>query len=420
MRTTARDPTRNAGTVGSLVAPTRGAAALRCGRVSSPRPATLALRRRRRPALLALFGRHAGLVRAIFYWLGADLERIDDDVLRTFLLAEAHSSLPSAARARPWLGHLAWRVACSPARASDERPAARAPRLLPAADVLARFLAVHAAAPRSRAAFVLAELAGLGPVELATLLRTEIPQLRAELLRLRRALADDPEVAALGGPRPLLSASVAPFVDDPAWTRRHAALLAARLTPPAPGLRDILRRPAGIVGLGLAAVALLLLLRPAAPQPRPPAPRRAPPPALAAPTSTPAAAPPPPVPPDMSSPPAPARKLARARKPGARAAAREELAAREKLAQTRDPGAIIVELEMIGAGRKALARSPAQALAYADQHAKEYPDSQLTAQRAELRVRALCALGRRDEARAEAERRGPGKARDALREACGP
>ena len=121
----------------------------------------------------------------------------------------------------------------------------------------------------------------------------------------------------------------------------------------------------------------------------------------------------------MSPAPAPVRKLARVRKPG-RSATREALAHREKRAQPPDPGATSVEPELIDAARKALARSPGQALAYADQHAKEYPDSQLTAQRAELRVRALCALGRRDEARAEAGRRGPGKVRDALRETCGP
>ncbi len=426
----------------------------------SPRPATLALPREQ--VLSALHRRHAGLVRAVFYWLGVDLERLDDAVLRTFMLAARQGRLPADARTRPWLGHLAWRIACrgadSHARprdsfadahgdsssdshsgsrnfsaadshdssrnfsAADSHPRGHAiavPHLPPAADVLARFLVVHAAEPRTRAAFVLAELTGVDAVELAIALQTDAATVRADLTRLRRALAGDPEVHALGGPRSLLAASVAPFVGDHAWRRRNAALLAARLPAPRPGLRDLLRQPTGVIGLGLAAIVLLALLRPSAPAPTPRPARPAP--VVAAPTPAPAPAivPPPPVPPDMSPAPAPVRKLARVRKPG-RSAAREALAQREKLAQARDPGAIIVELEMIGAGRKALARSPGQALAYADQHAKEYPDSQLTAQRAELRVRALCALGRRDEARAEAERRGPGKVRDALREACGP
>src|SRR4029079_19090619 len=97
----------------------------------------------------------------------------------------------------------------------------------------------------------------------------------------------------------------------------------------------------------------------------------------------------------------------------------QALDSRAQQARARDPGAIIVELEVIGAGRKDLAASPGQALAYADQHARDYPNSQLVTQRAELRVRALCALGRRDEARAEADGRGPGKVRDALKQACG-
>ena len=418
----------------ALLAPT-DAAALPCRRVSTPSHAALALRRRR---LLALHRRHAGRVRAIFYWLGADLEVIDDAVLRCFLLAERHGLLPSDARAGPWLGHLAWRVAQSPAHAErssanhhrdhdhdDLRPLA--PALPPAADALARFLAAHAPEPITRAAFVLAEFAGLGLAELAALLPAEPPALRDALRHLRRTFAADPEVHSLGGPRSLLAASLAPFLADHAWNRRHLARLAAHTRRHRPGLWDILRRPPGILGLGLAAVALLLLLRPAAPAPAPP--RAAPPVVVAVPTPPPAPAPAPalplplpPVPVDMSPEPASKPRLARVR--GGRktpAPSREAgaLARREQLARTRDPGAIIVELEMIGAGRKALAGSPAQALAYADQHARDYPDSQLVTQRAELRVRALCALGRRDEARAEADRRGPGKVRDALKQACG-
>ncbi len=394
-------------------------------------------------------------MRAIFYWLGADLEALDDAVLDCFLLAERHGALPSDARAGPWLGHLAWRVAARPGHGDPLEPIepnhpdqpdrpdrpdpdprhsgtrhrdthALAPALPPAADALARFLATHAVDPLARAAFVLAEFAGLGSAELAVLLPAPLPALRDVLQRQRQLLASDPEVHALGGPRSLLAASLAPFLNDAAWTRRHAALLAARTRPPGPVLGDILRRPSGIIGLGFAALVLLLLLRPAPPAPARPRPASpAPLAAVAAPIPPPAPVLPPvlaPVPMDMSSEPAAKPRLARVR--GARtnktsSSARDALAQREQQARTRDPGAIIVELEMIGAGRKALAASPAQALAYAEQHARDYPDSQLITQRAELRVRALCALGRRDEARAEAERRGPGKVRDALKQACG-
>ncbi|HEY0133734.1 MAG TPA: hypothetical protein VGB85_06625, partial [Nannocystis sp.] len=230
----------------------------------------------------------------------------------------------------------------------------------------------------------------------------------------------DPEVQALGGPRVVLLASLAPFLADEAWQRRHAAALASRLTPPAlPGLSDMLRRPSGIAGLGLVAVTLLLLLRPDPPA-SPPAPPP-PPVAVAVPLPPPVVVAPPlplPVPAAISPAPAPVRKAAR--RGSRRARPDEALAAREKLAAARDPGAIIVELEMIGAGRKSLASNPRQALAYADQHARDYPDSQLRAQRAELRVRALCALGRRDEARAEAQRNQQSKVQDALQTACKP
>ena len=400
-------------------------------------------------------------MRAIFYWLGAELPAIDDAVLRCFLLAERHGLLPSDARAAPWLGHLAWRVTARPSLASTDlastdlaspdlaspdlastglastdlasprhpdplRGTPTAPPLPPAADALARFLAAHAVDARSRAAFVLSEFAGLGSAELATLMSCELGPLHAALRRLRQALASDPEVGALGGPRSLLAASLAPFLADAAWTRRHAALLAAHARAPRPVPGDILRRPAGIIGLGLAAIALLLLLRPAppiAPRPRPAplvvAVPRPPPAPAPAPAILPA---PPPVPETMSPEPSTKPRLARVRTPRKRpssSTAPDALARREQQARSRDPGAIIIELEMIGAGRKALAASPAQALAYADQHARDYPESQLVTQRAELRVRALCALGRRDEARAEAERRGPGKVRDALKQACG-
>ena len=382
-----------------------------------PAPAELAARRHH---ILTLHRRHAGRVRALFYWFGADLEIIDDAVLRTFLLAARHD--PPDRGALPWLARIAWRIASRPDRSTgndlDEAPAI--PSLPPAADLLARLLAIHAPTLPQRAAFVLHELAGLPLPDLAAALARDPEALRSELAHLREVLVRDPEVLAIGGPRPLLLASIAPFVDDPAWHRRHAASLLAHLPRPPLTLREQLRRPPGILALGLAAVALLLLLRPPPPVAKP---RVLPPPVVVAtPLPPPPLVAPPlplPVPPVMSPEPAPvARVVRKPRTP--RASKVNALAEREKLAKARDPGAIIIELEMLGAGRKSLPQNPRQALAYAEQHAKDYPQSQLAAQRAELRVRALCALGRRDEARSEANRNQAPRVQEALRDACKP
>jgi len=359
-------------------------------------------------------------VRAIFYWLGADLETIDGAVLRTFVLAERHDAPATGVRA--WLGRLAWRVANRPDpddRAdalASARASASAPRLPPEADLLARFLAAHVSTAAERAAFVLAEFAGLGPVTLGVELDFPAEAVRRHLAALREALRADPEVQARGGPRAVLVASLGCFLADEAWQRRNAAALAAQLAG-SPGLSDMLRRPPVILGLGLAATVLLSLWTPPAAPAL--APRRPPTVTVAVPLPPPVVVAPPlplPVPTVMS--PAPAPRTVARRGKGRPSKAREALAAREKLAQARDPGAIIVELEMIGAGRRSLTTNPRQALAYADQHARDYPDSQLVAQRAELRVRALCALGRRDEAMAEAQRRPQPRVADALRDAC--
>lgn len=353
-------------------------------------------------------------MRAIFYWLGTDLEKIDGAVIRTFMLADRHD--PPATGVRAWLGRLAWRVATRSEADDRAGTPASAPRLPPEADLLARFLATHVDTAAERAAFVLAEFAGLGPVTLAAALGLPTEAVRRHVAALREALLADPEVQARGGPRAVLVASLGCFLADEAWQRRNAAALAAQLGG-SPDLSDMLRRPPVILGLGLAAALLLLLWTPpAAPAPTP---RRPPPVAVAVPIPPPVVvAPPLPLPVPVVTPAPAPRKVAR-RGRGTPSKAREALAAREKLAQARDPGAIIVELEMIGAGRKALAANPGQALAYADQHARDYPQSQLVGQRAELRVRALCALGRRNEAKAEADRRGPGKVGDALKQACG-
>lgn len=385
----------------------------------TPRPAPAELAARRR-TLLVLHHRHAGRVRALFYWFGAELEAIDGAVLRTFLLAARHDPPERAPLA--WLARIAWRVASRPDPAPDhdhDHPPA-SPHLPPAADLLARLLAVHAPTPPQRAAFVLSELAGLPLPILATTLARDPEVLRHELTRLRHAIADDREVIALGGPRPLLLASLAPFVDDPRWLRHQTTRLLAALPPTSLSFADPLRRPQGILALGLVAVTILLLLRPDPPvaKPRPAAPL-----VVAQPIAPPPVAAPPlplPVPPVMSPEPAPKLRVARKSPRPPRAPKPDRLAERERLARARDPGAIIIELEMLGAGRKSLPANPRQALAYAEQHARDYPQSQLANQRAELRVRALCALGRRDEARSEANRTQAPKVQDALRDACKP
>lgn len=389
----------------------------------TPRPAPAELAARR-SFLLALHRRHAGRLRALFYWFGADLEVIDDGVLRSFLLAARHD--PERDDPLPWLPRLAllaWRVASRPDRSThnDLDPDPAIPSLPPAADLLARLLAVHAPTPQQRAAFVLAELGAVPLPQVAAALGRDPLALAGELHQLRRALADDREVIALGGPRPLLLASLAPFVDDPRWLRHHTRLLLDRLPRPPLSLREQLRRPPGILAMGLAAVALLLLLRP--PPQSPPRPRPIPAPVVVArPIAAPPLAAPPlplPVPTVMSPEPAPVARAVRKPRPP-RTPKPDRLAEREQLAKARDPGAIIIELEMLGAGRKSLPQNPRQALAYAEQHARDYPQSQLASQRAELRVRALCALGRRDEARSEANRTQAPRVQEALRDACKP
>ncbi len=370
----------------------------------------------RRRDLLALHRRHAGRVRAVLYWLGADLEILDASVQRTFLLAtRLHADDPAS---RSALGLLAWRVASRPAP-EPPRPAARrerivAPRLPPAADALARFLADHAAAPLARGLFVLSEFTGVDPDVFADDLRGPpelAATLRAALVELRLAFADDPEVQRHGGPRAVLAASLAPFIDDDVWQHQHAVALARRLGGP-PDLAELLRRPAAIVVLGALAVAALLLVRPGRSVPlRAVAIREEP----HAPTPTLRIFPP--VPSAMPPASGPPRKVVRARSTP-RPTGPDTLAARERLAKTRDPGAVIIELEMLGAARKSLTTNPRQSLAYAEQHARDYPDSQLVDQRAEVRVRALCALGRPADARTEAASRNTVRVQTALREAC--
>ncbi|MGB1277752.1 MAG: hypothetical protein ACPG77_18550 [Nannocystaceae bacterium] len=59
---------------------------------------------------------------------------------------------------------------------------------------------------------------------------------------------------------------------------------------------------------------------------------------------------------------------------------------------------------MLRAAKKALGRNPTQALAYTSQHASEFPHSQLKEQRYEIRIRALCKLGRETQAKNEVDK----------------
>ncbi|HEY8376169.1 MAG TPA: hypothetical protein VIK91_06755, partial [Nannocystis sp.] len=92
-------------------------------------------------------------------------------------------------------------------------------------------------------------------------------------------------------------------------------------------------------------------------------------------------------------------------------------------AEAADPGRVLVELEYLSAIDKALkARNWAQALAYIDQHDKEFPGGQLVDKFDERRIRALCGMGRKAEAKSKADAilaKRPGSAvKAALAEAC--
>jgi len=67
-----------------------------------------------------------------------------------------------------------------------------------------------------------------------------------------------------------------------------------------------------------------------------------------------------------------------------------------------DPGRVIMELEMLSAAKNALKSNPLQSIAYVDQHNKEFPSSQLTDQFDEVKIKALCGLGRSAQAKTEA------------------
>ncbi|HFE46363.1 MAG TPA: hypothetical protein ENJ18_12860 [Nannocystis exedens] len=99
-----------------------------------------------------------------------------------------------------------------------------------------------------------------------------------------------------------------------------------------------------------------------------------------------------------------------------RRAVRDERAA---VAKDRDPGRVIVELEMLKAAKGSLDSKPRKALAILEQHARDFPRSQLRVKRDVMRIRALCALGKADQARSLASSSKGSKVADELRRRCG-
>ena len=81
----------------------------------------------------------------------------------------------------------------------------------------------------------------------------------------------------------------------------------------------------------------------------------------------------------------------------------EEPAPRPGQGGKADPGRVIMELEMLSAAKKSLAGNPGQSLAYIEQHDREFPSSQLTDKFDEVRIKALCGLGRGAQARTLAQ-----------------
>lgn len=356
-----------------------------------------------RDRLDALHRRFAGRLRTAARWLGIADDARDEVVSGCFRRIAADVPEDMTAGWAALMRRLA-------GAANGEQTVVR-PRG-PGEAALLAFL--RARPPAERAAFALAELGGFDATELARAIGAPPESGQALIVGLRRAFAGDPAVIAAGGPAVALREAIDGDRPPAGW---RAAAWA--------DLGRMFRRTwlsgqqMGIVGVGVLALALIVVLRPPAPTPQAPVPV---PPVreVAQVEPTPAPAPPPailpPAPVDMVAKPAPERKLVvRKRPPRKRPAAPEE---DEVHGSARDAGTVIVELEMLGAARKALAASPGQALAYADQHARDFPNSQLVEQRAEVRVRALCALGRVADARAEAQKRTSAKVQNALREAC--
>ncbi|MFZ6179479.1 hypothetical protein [Nannocystis pusilla] len=374
----------------------------------APRDSTGALRR--------LHDRHAERLRTAARWLGIDDHERDAAVTECFRGVAAAVPEDSAT------GWAALMRALARARPSEVPPGPRAS----GEAALLGFLSRRSS--EERAVFALAELGGFDAIQLAQAIGAPPAAGQALIVGLRRAFAADPAVAAAGGPASVLAESVVVDRAPPGWRAQALAeLLGMSEEAGDPGIPR-----AAAAAVAVLAVAVLVALRPRAPVP-------APEPALAPVAATASERPPlheaavplpaPPIeaapildaPKDMAKSTGSKRQVV-VRKKGGRgpdvAAKKEAQARREAEAAAQDPGNVIVELEMLGAARKALKGSPGQALAYADQHARDYPHSQLVEHRAEVRVRALCALGRAEEARAEAQRRPWPKVQAALREGC--
>lgn len=355
--------------------------------------------------------RHAARLRTAARWLGFADDARDEAVLRCFRAIAEDVPEDSAAGWSALMRRLA--------RMPVEGPAP-APASAPEAALLQH---LRRLAPGDRAVFALAELGGFDATALARAIGAPPAAGEATIVGLRRAFAGDPAIVARGGPAAVLRAALDDDRPPAGWQTEAWQVLAGMFSGTWLGGPVASRAALVAVAAGLL-VALVVLTQgppPALelaqqPEEMPPVePMRVVPPQVA-----PAAGQAPPLltgPRDMAVVTGPERKVVvRKRRP--RAAPAEE-SSRAERASAYDPGAVIVELEMLGAARKALAGKPAQALAYLDQHARDYPGSQLVDQRAELRVRALCALGRAPEARAEAQRRPAAKVQAALREACG-
>lgn len=361
-------------------------------------------------ALRRLHDRHAERLRTAARWLGIDDHERDAAVHRCF------RALGEAVPEDSALGWAALMRALSRVRPSEVPPGPRATGEAALLEFLSRRTADE------RAVFALAELGGFDAIQLAEAIGAPPAAGQALIVGLRRAFAADPAVAAAGGPASVLAECVVVDRAPPGW--RALALAELQGMSPETGEPGIPR--AAIVGVGALALAVLLVLRPPAPTDEASAPAaiERPPLHTAAEPEPPPAIEAPPVlsePKDMAAKTGPERQVVVRKRGGARPAAKKSSsqAERDAEAAARDPGNVIVELEMLGAARKALKGSPGQALAYADQHARDYPHSQLVEQRAEVRVRALCALGRVAEAKAEAQRRAWPKVQAALREGCG-
>jgi hypothetical protein len=357
-------------------------------------------------ALRRLHDRHAERLRTAARWLGFD------DYERDAAVARCFEALGEAVPEDSAVGWAALMRALARARPSEVPPEPRASGEAALFGFLARL------SPEERAVFALAELGGFDASQLAAAIGAPPAAGQALIVRLRRAFASDPAVVAAGGPAPVLAECLVVDRAPPGW--RALAFAELQGMAEAPGEPGIPR--AAIVGIAALGLGVLLVLRPPPAAETEPEEAPAPAPAVVV-ESTPTVATPPrlPAPEDMAPKTGPSSQVVvRGKKGGSRASGRKQaLAERAETAAARDPGNVIVELEMLGAARKALKSSPAQALAYADQHARDYPNSQLVEQRAEIRVRALCALGRAAEARSEAQRRSSAKVQAALRESCG-